>query len=522
MRSPLHLLTAIFFSIAVTSSCTSPSTGPEAGRLLVDQAAAAMGGWPALDRVTSQEIRTSGMDWEPLQTSDPIAEPRQINSFDQTLLVDYQSKRMRVTFDATRTYPTTAPVKFVEVIDGDVGMLEGAGERLHPSRLATRLRDYNRLPVRLLYTARNATDLMRSEDRTVENTTVHVLKYTDGGSPVELQLNIEDKLPLRLIYIEDDPVYGDTPNEIFFSDWKDHDGVYLPETQITRLNGKKIQEEHVRTVANNPPIENAAFLIPAEVKSQPENGQRIVSQWVLRRAVMGVSYQDFGREQKVELAEVARGVYHVRGGSHHSMVVEMKDHLVVVEAPLFDERSVAVIRALEERFPGKPVRYLVITHFHFDHLGGVRGYVAKGVTLLAHKSIVPFISEMNDRPRTLRPDSLAKISEKPAVSRSGIEGVTDVKALSDGERTIELRSVENDHASGMLIVYLPKEKVVFVSDLYSPPGPVPNPSVIFERVRATAFYDYLVKSNLKVNTIVGGHGVVGSFNDLKKAVSQPD
>ncbi len=296
-----------------------------------------------------------------------------------------------------------------------------------------------------------------------------------------------------MIYIEDDPVYGDAPNEVFFSDWKDHNGVYLPETQITRLNGKKIREEHVRTVANNPPIENAAFLIPAEVKSQPENGQRIVSQWVLRRAVMGVGYQDFGREQKVELAEVARGVYHVRGGSHHSMVVEMKDHLVVVEAPLFDERSVAVIRALEERFPGKPVRYLVITHFHFDHLGGVRGYVAKGVTLLAHKSIVPFISEMNDRPHTLRPDSLAKISEKPAVSYSGIEGVTDVKALSDGERTIELRSVENDHASGMLIVYLPKEKVVFVSDLYSPPGPVPNPSVIFERVRATAFYDYLVK-----------------------------
>ena len=74
----------------------------------------------------------------------------------------------------------------------------------------------------------------------------------------------------------------------------------------------------------------------------------------------------------------------------------------------------------------------------------------------------------------------------------------------------------------MLIVYLPKEKVVFVSDLYSPPGPVPNPSVIFERARATAFYDYLVKSNLTVNTIVGGHGVVGSFNDLKKAVSRPD
>jgi hypothetical protein len=70
----------------------------------------------------------------------------------------------------------------------------------------------------------------------------------------------------------------------------------------------------------------------------------------------------------------------------------------------------------------------------------------------------------------------------------------------------------------MLIVYLPKEKIVFVSDLYSPPGPVPNPSVIFERNRAKAFYDAVVKAKLQVETIVGGHGMVGSFRDLEKAV----
>ena len=422
-----------------------------------------------MGQVMSQEIRTSGMDWEPLQTVDPSAEPRQINSFRQTLLVDYTNRRIRLTFDATRTYPTTAPVKFVEVIDGDTGVLEGSKERLHPSRLATRLRDYNRLPIRLLFTARGATDLIRAEDRTVEGSIVHVLKYTDGGAPVELHLDAESKLPVRVIYMEDDPVYGDTPNELSYLEWKDYDGVRLPEKQVTRLNNKKIREENLQTLTNNPPLESSAFAIPDETRAQPENGERIVSQWVLRRVVMGVGYQDFGREQKVELAEVAPGVYHVRGGSHHSMVVEMKDHLVVVEAPLFDERSVAVIRALEEKFPGKPIKTLVITHFHFDHIGGVRAYTAKGAHLVAHTSILPFIGEMTKGPHTLRPDSLAKVFSKPSVLYTRTQGVRDVTKLSDGERTIELHAIPNDHAAGMLIAYLPKEKVVFVSDLYSPP-----------------------------------------------------
>lgn len=89
---------------------------------------------------------------------------------------------------------------------------------------------------------------------------------------------------------------------------------------------------------------------------------------------------------------------------------------------------------------------------------------------------------MLERPHTVRPDVLAKGSVKGSV-----EGVVETKTLSDGERTVELRSIPNDHASGMLVAYLPKEKIIFVSDLYSLPGPVPNPSVIFERNRATAF-----------------------------------
>jgi hypothetical protein len=115
------------------------------------------GGWSALDGVTAQEIRPpAASTGSHFSNRLRLSRVRSI-FFDQTLLVDYSAKRMRLTFNASRTYPTPAPVSFVEVIDGNDGMLETTKERLHPSRLATRLRDYNRLPIRLIYAAKAAT-----------------------------------------------------------------------------------------------------------------------------------------------------------------------------------------------------------------------------------------------------------------------------------------------------------------------------------------------------------------------------
>src|SRR5205823_11560969 len=177
----------------------------------------------------------------------------------------------------------------------------------------------------------------------------------------------------------------------------------------------------------------AGLVVPDEIKAQPAVGEPIISQWPLRRVVMGVGYQDFGRQQKVDPVEVAKGVYQVKGSTHHSLAVEMKDHVVVVEAPLFEERSQAVMKAVEAKIPGKPIKFLVMTHFHIDHSGGIRAYAAKGATILAQDENVAFIKEVLSRPKTIRPDALAKLGKVT----TKIEGVKDVKSLTDGERTIE-------------------------------------------------------------------------------------
>jgi glyoxylase-like metal-dependent hydrolase (beta-lactamase superfamily II) len=226
---------------------------------------------------------------------------------------------------------------------------------------------------------------------------------------------------------------------------------------------------------------------------------------------MGVGYQDFGREQKVELLEIGKGIYHVKGSDHHSLALEMKDHVVMVEAPFFEERSIAVMKAVEAKIPGKPIKYLVLTHFHIDHSGGIRAYAAKGATILTLEANVPFVNTVLSRPKTARPDSLAKAGNVTA----NVEGVKDGKSLTDGERTIELRELANPHSSGMLAVYLPKEKVLFESDLFTPGTPV-DPTNTLGVQNAVALFTAINTANLQVDRIVGGHGDVAPLRDLAR------
>jgi len=509
----LASITALLFCL---TSCSSPPvTGPEAGKTLIEDSAKAMGGWANIDAVKSQEILTGGGDWEPMQSLEPKGEPRQVDIFGQTILIDLEKNRLRFTHDAKRTYPQPGPVKFVEVIDGNVGMLLSTSadgktqtERLHASRLATRLRDINRLPIRVLKVAKAAPDLTRTPDVVVDKKTYHVVKYTDSGLAAQLQIDGFTNLPSRVIYTEDDPLYGDTLNEVTFGDWKDRDGVRLPDTITTALNGQKIREEHVRTLINNTKYDESSFAIPDDVRSTPEVGQRIVSQWPLRRIVMGVGYQDFGRDQNVQLDQLAPGVYHVTGSSHNSLAIEMKDHILVVETPLFDERSAAVIQALGEKIPGKEIKEVVLTHYHNDHSGGMRAYLAQGATIYVHESIVPFAKDVLARPHTVRPDLFAKAGG----NKGTVEGVGEAgKTLTDGDRTVQIFTVPNAHAAGMLAVYLPKEKLAFVSDLYTPGAPVqpgdPN---------ASAFLSAVTRANFSIDRVAGGHGGVGPFKDLQK------
>jgi glyoxylase-like metal-dependent hydrolase (beta-lactamase superfamily II) len=518
----LFYLVALSMSVVSIVGCSGAQTGEPGAQRALDDAAEAMGGWDALRAVRAQRLASDGSDWEPMQAVQP-GETRQINTFSETVTVDFERKAARIAFSAQRVYPAPSRLTFTEVIDGPDGALEqtsAAGvaslNRLHPSRYASRLRDLNRMPVRVLTTASQSAELNRVADQTIDGVTYQIVTYTDAGQTVELHINGSTHLPARVAYMEDDPLLGDTRNEWVWSDWRDVGGVRLPHSEEHQLNGLLIRRETNTDIQNNPAIPSNTFVIAEQARKEPEVGDRIVSEWTWRRAVMGVGFQDFARPQNVELEELAPGVFYARGGTHHSMIVEMKDHLMVFEAPLFEERSLAVIKAIKEKVPGKPIKYVMVTHFHNDHSGGIRAYAAEGATVVAHASIIPFLETVLTRPKTIRPDALA-LAQAGTSPNVALDGVATMKEYTDGSRVVQVHTIPNAHAQGMLSPYLPKEGIIFVSDLVSPaPGTPVDPS----NTNARAFYTAVKELGLKVDRIVGGHGTAGPFRDLATAMEK--
>ncbi len=512
------------------SACASePPTGPDAGAELLEQVVTTMGGWEVLSMIERQELISEGTEYEPHQAVRP-GDERELNIFNKTVMVDFTSGSMRLQFNGDRSYPAPGTVRFTEVIDPDAGALitpgedEDAIERLQGSRVAARLRDVNRLAARFPFVARDAGDLVRAEDQLIGETTYQVLEYTDNGARVQVLVRIDGfgRVPHSVIYHETDPLYGDTRNQMVFSDWRPSQvgatdegraiTAQLPFSQSMFLNGDRYLEESFRNIINNGAFDAETFAIPGEVRNAPEPGERVLSQITLRRAGMGFGPLPGYAEVPIvaPLEEVAPGILHAVGGSHHSMVIEMADHVIVVEAPLFEERSIGVIEAIEARFPDKPIRYAVVSHYHADHSGGIRAYGALGATIVAHESIVPFLETVLGSPSTVRADSLAESGAAPTVEGVGSEPLE----LSDGARTVQIVEVPNNHAAGMVITYVPDAQVVFVSDLYSPPNPVNA-----DNANARAFYDAVVAAGLDVETVVGGHGGTGPFQNLANVMN---
>jgi glyoxylase-like metal-dependent hydrolase (beta-lactamase superfamily II) len=243
-------------------------------------------------------------------------------------------------------------------------------------------------------------------------------------------------------------------------------------------------------------VPNAAQAVPENIRNAPAPQVRVASQ------------------------KLADGVWFIGGGSHNSVAVEFKDFVTVIEGPLNDARSNAVIAETHRLIPDKPIRYLVNTHHHFDHLGGIRAFVAEGATVVADNVDRNFYDRvvLAPQPRTLAPDRLSKFPfAKTGPGTLALQTFTDGYTIGDETRTIELYHVQGlNHASDMLMAYLPQSKILVNADLYSPPPQGGNLTNVGEN--AVVLFRNVKRLKLDVAQHVPIHGNPGPETDFERIV----
>jgi glyoxylase-like metal-dependent hydrolase (beta-lactamase superfamily II) len=189
--------------------------------------------------------------------------------------------------------------------------------------------------------------------------------------------------------------------------------------------------------------------------------------------------------------------------------VVFKDCVLVVEAGFNNRYSRASIDEIKKVAPDKPVRYLVSTHFHFDHLGGVRTYVAEGTTIVTTSTAKPVIEYAAAATHAMRPDALSRNPKAPV-----IETVKDTRVFDDGAHRVELYRIASPHVGEMLVAYLPKEKLLFEADMLDIPE-AGTPPAGDDTVDMAA---QLKKLGLNVEQIIPVHGRMGTAGDLEQAL----
>ena len=526
MKRALVVTASLFLS-----SCASQLTREQT---LVNKAVDAMGGADRLAALQSVEAKGTLKQWEPEQSDVPGGEMRFANETSFDVLQDRKSRASRTDIERRFAYPAPRTYKFTEILTPDAGYVLGVdstsrnaqSQKMTPpahSMSGLRLTATQRESLRGSITAllsqmqANPQNVRPALDLVARSGTYPAVTY----GPYTIGFDPKSGLPAVVRTLDYDNIWGDVAYDMALSDWRDFNGLKVAMNRQYELNGRRVMETQLTSFQANPPVDASKFDVPAALRADAAKpaGGNLPYQWVIRRQFIGVyldsdnpSYDTKG-SQGLRLAELAPGVFHVVGGTHNSLLVEMSDHLVMVDAPVSDAQSLWVLNQAAQRFPGKPIKWLVLTHHHMDHAGGMRAILAHGAVLVVGQGSREHYRRVLAAPMYRNPDM------KPVdFSQVPILEVPESHVMSDstGRQVVAYVIQDNPHVKGMLMVYVPHAKLGFVTDLWSPGIPLPdkpNPALM-------SVVNTVKRAGIQPERFAGGHGSNAAYAGLAKLAGQ--
>jgi len=492
----------------------------------MDKAFAGIGGKAAIQNLQGFAMETAGRRWAPGEGYRP--EDLLLGSTYDGTQVRYDVKGDRLSINHKRTlniFNANAPQNYTEIIRGNLGFLDGSeslfgapGGNLLADRTAAIRRQQRLLNPHLILkdVAANASIAKDGGPAVLDGSLHQLLVVNDPVYPLSLYVNSQTGRISKLVTLENDHLHRDIPIEVFYSGWEvTGSGTPLfPKQVYISVNGHLLHEETRKSVTVNGTLADTLFAFPAAAspvfnEADAKRGEAN-HQFHMTFASFGIPLD--GLQTAVVPTELSPGVWFVGGSSHNTLAIEQANGVVIVEAPLYPERSKAIIDWIkaEPKFEGKPITHVLATHHHDDHTAGIRAFVAEGAKLLVHESTAAHFRQILRNPSTIAPDPL---SAKPSAALT----VMTVPAggnvvLADATNPVHAYPLETVHAADALLFYVPAagNRLAFSSDLYNPGN---GGSAIGNG--AKELHKSITQThNLAVDTVAGGHGAHAPLSEL--------
>jgi hypothetical protein len=324
-------------------------------------------------------------------------------------------------------------------------------------------------------------------------------------------------LPARIRTRDGDPIQGDSNYDLVLADWRPVGGARVAHNLTYKLNERDIVVTKYDQVTPNPALAASLFEIPITARAIAVRAAmgNVPYQWMIRRNYWGNLLDsdavgwDADAMAEPTLVDIAPGVSMSQGVTANSVVVEMDKYLVVFDAPFHENFSEWMIAASKKRYPGKPIRYLVQSHHHWDHASGARTYVAEGATVIVGKGNREHFANMFKASATGLNDRLQRSPRK-----ANIVEVDGKYVLKDGKREVHAYLIDSKHSIATLLSYVPDVKLGFVVDIWSnnaplPPKPLPGHLEVVAGVK---------KWGITPETFAHGHGTPAPYARFAKFV----